>query len=47
VTPPTGPVSGVPEPETWLQVLAGFALAGGSIRYVRVRNRARIEAEIA
>ena len=46
-TTPTSPVSGVPEPETWLQVLAGFAMAGGTIRYVRIRNRARIKTEIA
>lgn len=45
--PPPPPTSGVPEPETWVQVLAGFELAGGTIRYMRVRNRARIKAEVA
>ena len=40
VTPPPGPISGVPEPETWLQVLSGLAIAGGGIRYYRIRRRA-------
>jgi hypothetical protein len=47
ILPPTSPVSGVPEPETWLQVLAGFALAGGTIRYFRIRSRARVATDIA
>lgn len=57
IIPPTGPggetpvvpppTSGVPEPETWLQILAGFALAGGTIRYTRVRSRARLDSKIA
>lgn len=45
VVPPVPPTAGVPEPETWLQVLAGFALAGGTFRYYRSRRqRARIDA---
>jgi hypothetical protein len=46
-TTPASPPSGVPEPETWLQVLAGFAFAGGAIRYYRVRSKAKVDPQIA
>ncbi|HTI31998.1 MAG TPA: hypothetical protein VL405_07680 [Sphingomonas sp.] len=39
VVPPAPPTSGVPEPETWLQVLAGFGVAGGAFRVYRVRRQ--------
>lgn len=39
ISPPTSPVSGVPEPETWVQVLGGLALVGGGIRYFRQRKQ--------
>ncbi|CAM3233222.1 hypothetical protein SPAN111604_12060 [Sphingomonas antarctica] len=37
-TSPTSPVSGVPEPETWVQILAGLGLAGAGIRVLRARK---------
>lgn len=39
-TTPTSPASGVPEPETWVQLLGGLALVGGGIRYFRQRKQA-------
>ncbi len=43
IIPPTSPVSGVPEPETWAQIFGGFALAGGTVRYLRQRRRAKLK----
>lgn len=34
----TGPVAGVPEPATWAQMIAGFALMGGVLRIGRRRQ---------
>jgi hypothetical protein len=35
---PTNPVAGVPEPATWAQMIAGFALIGGVLRTGRRRQ---------
>lgn len=35
----TGPAAGVPEPATWAQMIAGFALLGGVLRIGRTRRQ--------
>lgn len=46
IIPPAPPTAGVPEPETWLQILAGFAIAGGAFRHYRIRRQARVNSQI-
>ncbi len=41
--PPTNPgTSPVPEPSTWAQLISGFAIAGGAVRYSQNRRRRAI-----